>query len=180
MTARPTILFSAFRPGTDPLRESWARFRDQLHSPQTSRPTASVGSSLDNRPARPTATKYGESGIWRLLAPNNRELGRSAFVYATFTAAHAHVSDMVSAADALVSRVVKAPMSSSYGWILSLNGASIMTCSRWHPSAVSAQDGARAALQALAVADVSSAPLRTTTSGRRTSKALEHPSIAQW
>jgi hypothetical protein len=182
MPTLPTILFSAFQSGADPQRQSWARFREQVNTRSHAASTA-TSSSVVNRAraqAAPVAsTGQDESGIWRLLAPNNRELGRSSFLYGTFAAAHGHVLQLREA-EGLVAATVSGPLAQSFGWFITLKSMPIMTCTRWYPNAAASTDAARAALAAFSVAVVGDAPLRATSSGRRTTRAPRPGARAAW
>lgn len=181
MPALPTILFSSFHSGADPQRQSWARFREQVNT----RSSASlVVVSSPEQPAsaarRPLASSGdGESGIWRLLAPNNRELARSSFLYGSFAAAHQHVIRL-RGADALTSSTVAGPLAQSFGWFVAWRGVPVMTCTKWFGSVSSSNEAAQAALASFMRAVVSDAPLRSTTSGRRTTRAGRQGQRAAW
>jgi hypothetical protein len=149
----PTILFASFRLPNDPLRRAWAQFRAQIERPSPASPPADV-----------------QVGIWRLLASNNRELGRSAAAYATFAEARAHVLAIQASGPELHAAIVAAP-EHGYGWCLETRDVVVMTCVRWHATAALAFAAARTAQVALLAAEVSPMPHRMTRSGRRTPRA---------
>lgn len=181
MPTLPTILFSAFQSGADPQRQSWARFREQLSTRSPSTATARA-SGLHGRPPAPApvaTSGHDESGIWRLLAPNNRELGRSSFLYGTFSAAREHVLQL-RGSDGLVVTTVPGPLAEVFGWFVSFRGTPVMTCTRWYGSAAASMEAGRAALAAFGLAVVGDAPLRATSSGRRTTRAPRPGTTAAW
>lgn len=182
MPTLPTILFSAFQSGADPQRQSWARFREQVNTRSLAVVPAAAPSIADRSSRARVAvasTGQDESGIWRLLAPNNRELGRSSFLYGTFRAARSHVLQLRDA-DGLVATTVPGPLAESYGWFISLKGVPVMTCTRWYGNPASSAEAGRAALAAFALAIVGEAPLRATSSGRRTTRAPRNGAAAAW
>lgn len=168
MPALPTILFSSFPTENDPLRQSWARFRDQVQA-RTHTAGVAMSPELVQRAAPRTAAVV-RSGLWRLLAPNNRELGRSSFLYTTFVDARAHVLKLRDELDRLVPATVVGILAEEHGWVVSLAGHVVMTCTHWYPSTAAAREAALAAIASLGNATVSEAPLRTTSSGRRTTR----------
>jgi hypothetical protein len=177
----PTILFSAFQSGADPQRQSWARFREQVNTRSNAALTA-ISPQLGERSpvqARVASSGDDESGIWRLLAPNNRELGRSSFLYGTFSAARNHVLQL-RGAESLATSTVAGPLAQSFGWFISLRGVPVMTCTKWLGSAAASNEAAHAALAAFMAAVVGEAPLRATSSGRRTTRAGRNGAPAAW
>ena len=181
MPALPTILFSSFQSGADPQRQSWARFREQVNTSSNAILTAgrheSTGSQMSSLPVASNAE--GESGIWRLLAPNNRELGRSSFLYGSFSAAHNHVLRM-RGVETLAVSTVTGPIAQSFGWFIALRGVPVMTCTKWFGSAAASNEAARSALAAFSEAVVTSSPLRSTSSGRRTNRTPRVGTQAEW
>lgn len=181
MPTLPTVLFSSFQSGADPQRQAWARFREQVNTRSLNAATA-LSPQLAGRPVpSPLVATAGqdESGIWRLLAPNNRELARSSFLYSSFTSARNHVLQL-KGSEALSATTVRGPHPESYGWFVALKGVPIMTCTRWFGTAAASADAGRAALAALATAVVGSAPLRATSSGRRTTRAGRSGAQQSW
>lgn len=149
------MLFASFRAPNDPLRGAWAQFRAQVHRPPVlAQPPAEV-----------------QVGIWRLLAPNNRELARSAAAYTTFAAARAHVLE-IQCSTAELHPVIVMDAEHGYGWCAESDGVVVMTCARWQPTAAMAISAATTAGLALASAEVAGRPLRMTRSGRRTPRSL--------
>ena len=177
MPTRPTILFASFDNGSDPLRQSWARFREQVNIRSHA---AAVSHFLrEDAPVQPStkaSVNSVESGIWRLLAPNNRELGRSSFLYTSFAASRRHVLEMQQSVEEISIVTVRGPVAGSYGWFASFRGKADMTCSRWFSSASASRDASMAAVDALANALIGDLPSRTTSSGRRTTRSTSAPS----
>ena len=153
MAGQPTILFASFRAPHDPLRTSWLQFLARLQG-------VPIGTPPVDRPT---------GGIWRLLASNNRELGRSAASYESFAFAREHVHRLREAAEQLQSAVV-AVEDELFGWYVQDRDGIAMTCVKWYPSAGLALTAAKSAQSALANAQVTSTVLRATNSGRRTSR----------
>ncbi len=130
---RARVTFTAFRSVDDPMLMAWARFRAQLAttahpsgaSIESDRDAASVRSVHPPEPAR-------ASGLWRLLATNNRELGRSFLLYGSFEAARRHVQRLQAGDAELEVTLVAGPFNASHGWIISHDGSAVMTCSRWY------------------------------------------------
>jgi len=177
----PTILFSSFQSGADPQRQAWSRFREQVntrsHIAQTAHAPQPGGRTA---PSLPVATLgHNESGIWRLLAPNNRELGRSSFLYSSFVAARGHVLTLREG-EGITAQTVRGPHPESYGWFAALRGVPVMTCTRWYASASASKEAGLAAVAAFAAAIVGQAPLRATSSGRRTARAGRPGAKLSW
>jgi len=171
----PTILFSAFQSGADPQRQSWARFREQVNT----RSNAHLTAGRERTPSAVASTGHDESGIWRLLAPNNRELGRSSFLYGSFSAARSHVVQL-RGADSLTVATVAGPHPESFGWFIARAGVPVMTCTRWYGNAAASTEAARSALAAFALAVVGESALRATSSGRRTTRAPRPGTPTAW
>ncbi len=144
------VVFSSFRSDGDPMLDAWRRFRDAVA------PSASA--------ARPTP---GRSGVWRILATNNRELCRAAHVYPSFDAARAHVLQLRDRVDDLVVTAVAGPKPGTRGWFISHRGVVVITCGRWYGAAASSSEAAAASLEALAEAAVSTEARDVTSPGRR-------------
>ncbi|MEN2737820.1 hypothetical protein ABCS02_08525 [Microbacterium sp. X-17] len=147
----PVVLFATVGQPWSQLERSWALFQTKLD------PRA-VGRAI---PA--------DGVIWRLLASNHRELARSARVYPTFEEAHTHLLELRADPQRLQVHVVVVEPT-SYGWTASDTERRTMTCARWYANAADSLAGGRAAIAALARAEVAGMPHRTTTSGRRTSR----------
>ena len=125
MTAGASIVFSSFTSAADPMPRAWSRFRDQLISAEP-RPEGHTHSDLDEPRSGPVC-------VWRLLASNNRELGRSAVLYRTFLDARAAVFDARLVASEFEIRSVHGPNAGTHGWFaLDDDGSPLITCGRWY------------------------------------------------
>ena len=136
MSPTPRVVFWSFASASDPMRESWNRFRDSVVT------TATAPKTVFTDPA----------GIWRLLAVNNRELGRSAHLYPTAAAARAHVLRLRERLDDLEITPVSGPKPGSRGWYMTLDNRIVLTCGRWYGAAASSSEAAAACRDALAIA----------------------------
>lgn len=152
------IVFVSFGSPRDPLLESWRRFRDAV-APRTGEPVpGSPRLSRDgDQGSRASAVRVTgsppqpaeASGVWRLLATNNRELCRAGFVYPTFASARAHVLALRDRVDDLEVTPVAGPLQGSRGWYLTLDGTVVATCGRWYGASAAGGEAAAAALEAL-------------------------------
>ena len=154
--ARARVRFTEFVTSDDPMLLAWARFRGTLAAgPTRALPTA-----------RPPQPQTPNSGLWRLLATNNRELGRSFLLYHRFDAARAHVMHLQSDPDSLTIEHVPGPTNGSRGWLIVAAGAPVMTCSRWYSSLSTGAVAAAGALEAFRTAVLTDSPDRSDASGR--------------
>ena len=166
MSEMSRVVFSSFRAGGDPMLDSWNRFR------QVVAPVSSAGSA-ERAAARPgvastiSSTGAERTGIWRILATNNRELCRSAHVYPSFSSARTHVLQLRERIDELVVTPVIGPRPGSRGWYMTLNGVVVVTCGRWYGAAASSAEAAAASLEELARAHIMDAARDVTAPGRR-------------
>ncbi len=168
MSATPRIVFSTFSSTFDPMFLAWARF---LRSVEVSgRPIAGIlkaqaessivpvtGDQLSRRPDAQVSvagsTGTGSAcGVWRILASNNRELGRSARAYTSHASAIAHVLALRSAVGELQLTTVNGNRTGMHGWYLSHGRRPVITCGRWYGAAASGATAAAAALEALSEA----------------------------
>jgi hypothetical protein len=138
-----------------PMLLAWARFRSTL----TGLPGTGSG-------ARRVAIANQESGLWRLLATNNRELGRSFLLYHRFDAARTHVAELQAQHDTLAIEHVPGPIKGSRGWVILAVGAPVMTCSRWYSSLSAGSEAASRAMDAFASASLAASPDSSDASGR--------------
>ncbi|CAM5427267.1 hypothetical protein [Leifsonia shinshuensis] len=171
MSATPRIVFSMFRSSTDPTFLAWVRF---LHAVEAgARRSASVAAvtvtpagptgPLELRRAQPAARAVSATapcGVWRVLAPNNRELARSARAYTSFASARAHVTALRASVDQLAVVAVNGDRVGMSGWYVTRNGLPVLTCGRWYGASASGATAALAALDALAAAVVEDSPRR--------------------
>ncbi|WP_448811396.1 hypothetical protein [Agromyces bauzanensis] len=152
------MTFTAFRSMDDPMLMAWARFRQPFAIRSSAAPQdrpsprqVAARPTVGAAPGRPEA----RSGLWRLLATNNRELGRSFHLYSSVEAARAHVERLQGDGANLEIDIVPGPLSSSRGWIITHEGSPVMTSSRWYDSSSTGADAAVGALAAFARAIVS-------------------------
>ncbi len=153
LTAAARVRFTEYASPEDPMLLVWARFRGTLAGPAR-------GSSHTSAPVHP------DSVLWRLLATNNRELGRSYMLYRRFEAARAHVEQLQADADALRIELVHGPHNGSRGWVIMAADAPVMTCSRWYSSVSAGALAASGALHSFRSALLTSVPDRSDASGR--------------
>ncbi|MBO1737922.1 hypothetical protein [Leifsonia sp. TF02-11] len=172
MSATPRIVFSMFRSSSDPMFLAWARFLQAVEA--GARRTASVAAVTvaPGAPSRPleqvrraqpvvrAVPATAPCGVWRVLAPNNRELGRSARAYTSFASARAHVTALRASVDELGIVAVNGERAGMSGWYVTRKGLPVITCGRWYGAAASGATAALAALDALAVAVVEDSPRR--------------------
>jgi len=154
--AHARVRFTEFVTSDDPMLQAWARFRGTLAAGPTR--------VLPN--PRPPHSQSPNSGLWRLLATNNRELGRSYLLYHRFDAARAHVVQLQSDPDSLTIEHVPGPSNGSRGWVIVAAGAPVMTCSRWYSSLSTGAVAAAGALEAFRTAVLTDVPDRSDASGR--------------
>ena len=143
MPGNPTVLFSPFRSSADPLRVAWTNFRELVHNSLdednkasgstrtpggfaniggTGRPAGNVANAA---PSLPPANQV--SGLWRLLAPNHREIARSSYIYSTFLGARTHVLNLQESTAATVIVTVHGPTAGTHGWYITVRGKPVMT-----------------------------------------------------
>ncbi|MFS0794637.1 hypothetical protein [Microbacterium sp. 1P10AE] len=164
LSARPIatarVVFDTFRSPTDPMLVAWLSFRSRLL------PDAAAPASLTvNRADAPH--RDGVFGVWRLLATNNRELGRGCDLHPSPHHAWADAEQMSARAAEMTASVVRGPSPMTHGWALRLNGEPVLICSRWYESPGEAAAAARAARDNLARASIVRAVSIGTRSGRR-------------
>jgi hypothetical protein len=121
----------------------------------------------------------GHSGIWRLLASNSRELGRSSSVYGSFTGARAHVLELKDQCDAMVATVVTGPSAGTHGWVVTIGERIVMTAGRWYGAASASREAAAGTIEAFRVAVVAEDARHATEAGRRGSRVLSEEERAQ-
>jgi len=121
----------------------------------------------------------GHSGIWRLLASNSRELGRSSSVYATFAGARAHVLELRDQCDAMVATVVTGPSAGTHGWVVTVGERIVMTAGRWYGAASASREAAAGTIEAFRIALVAEDARHATEAGRRGTRVLSEEERAQ-
>jgi len=105
----PRFLFVA---GTRPATESWFRWPDPL--------------GLRTEQVGPDGSWFG----WRLAAANNRELGRSASVFADLDSCRASVARLASSIDSTVPTTTIDDKTGLRAWQLSLDGELVAVSAR--------------------------------------------------
>lgn len=162
------IVFDTFRSAYDPMLNSWLVFRAQILPEVVAVPPEVLPSGTDDR----ERARAGRFGVWRILATNNRELGRGSGLFATPSDALATVEALQGDALDLTAAVVRGETPMSHGWVLRHRGEAVMTSSRWYESASEAAAAARAARTVLAVATIATGVNIGTRSGRRLRRAI--------
>ena len=162
------IVFDTFRSAYDPMLNSWLVFRAQILSETLVVPADISPSNSDER----ERARAGRFGVWRILATNNRELGRGSGLFPTPSEALATVEMLQREAMDLTASVVRGVTPMTHGWVLRRDGEAVMTSSRWYESASEAATAARAARTVLAGATVATGVNIGTQSGRRLRRAI--------
>lgn len=166
LSARPTkggrIVLDTFRSAHDPMLRSWLHFRTLI--------LAEADATLP-RPLESTAG-LGVFGVWRVLATNNRELGRCATLHASPAEALKDAEMAKLGAAQLSATVVRGTQPMTHGWVLRRDGHAVLTASRWYESASEANAAAKAARAAVDSAAVVGGVSIGTQSGRRHRRSL--------
>ncbi|KJC63284.1 hypothetical protein [Agreia bicolorata] len=166
MTTTANIVFSSFTSAADPMPRAWSRFRDQLTAPS-------------ERPAdRLADPQTGPVCVWRLLASNNRELGRSAMIYRSFDDARAAVFDARLSRHDIEIRSVHGPNAGTHGWFAhEPDGPPLITCGRWYGAHTASVDAAQHSIEAFFSATVLAEGHRRLSADRRrsTREAIRTP-----
>jgi hypothetical protein len=166
MTTQASIEFSSFSSYSDPMPRAWQRFRDLLTS-------GGAGNVDDLDPVR-----SGDSSVcvWRLLASNNRELARSARLYATLDDALAHVAMLRLDSTELTTVSMHGPNAGTHGWFAATpSGLTVMTCGRWYGALGASVEAGHQAIDALRAASVHSDAHRLLSPDRR--RSVREPSL---
>ncbi|TFB99952.1 hypothetical protein [Cryobacterium mannosilyticum] len=170
MSPSPLIVFSAFESTADPRLQGWATFRQSVQTGSFATATA------PEAPARPRArapgVPTGHSGIWRLLAPNSRELGRSSSVYGSFSGARAHVLELKTVVEDMVATTVTGPVAGTHGWMIAVGGVVVMTSGRWYGAGSSSREAAFGTIEAFRKAVVAEDARYSPGPGRRGNMVL--------
>lgn len=162
------IVFDTFRSAYDPMLNSWLVFRAQILQEVLTVPADVAAADTDER----ERARAGRFGVWRILATNNRELGRGSGLFPTPSEALATVEVLQREAMSLVASVVRGSTPMTHGWVLRRDGEAVMTSSRWYESASEAAAAARAARAVLATAAIATGVNIGTQSGRRLRRAI--------
>ncbi|TFC80907.1 hypothetical protein E3T26_06665 [Cryobacterium sp. TMT1-21] len=187
MSASPIFVFSAFRSFSDPRLQGWVALREHLRAGAelADAREATMQPRLPRAAgAAASAALAGESGIWRLLAPNNRELGRSSSVYGSFTAARTHVLALQAVVEDMVVTCVTGPSSGTHGWFVTVGDVPVMTSGRWYGAASSSREACNGALGAFPAAIVTEDPRPSADPGVRLTRgrgrAADAGTSASW
>lgn len=168
--------------------QSWMRFRSQLVSafgepggvdagePMAKRRRGETASSVIANPPHPRP----HPGFWRLLASNNREVGRSFLLYDSFHRAQAHVTQIQAEPDALAVSLVRMQRTGARGWVITFEDSPVMMCSRWYDSVSTGITAAEGALAALPNATLAPAPDQSSASGRFRRRTVHAPDAHAW
>lgn len=158
-----------------------------VNAPGLAAPSTAPSAAAKVRRADPTretrpagrSTPAGSTGVWRILATNNRELCRAAHVYPSFGRAHGHVLRLRERLDELVVVPVVGPRPGSRGWYMTLGGVVVVTCGRWYGSTASSAEAAEASLEALRTAVIADAA-RELTPAPRSARLPAGAELASW
>ena len=148
---------------------AWARFLHSIeaaasHHEKATATERTVSETAAKLAAGPVAT--GACGIWRILASNNRELGRSARAYTSFDSARTHVLRLRAGFDDLNVTAVTGGRPGMHGWYMSTRASAVITCGRWYGAAASSAEASLATIEALRDAVVSDVSRELTPSRR--------------
>ena len=80
----------------------------------------------------PVVVKMAEPSVWQLVSANNRELARSAGIFAGFRAASDAAAATVASLDSAIVRPVVDDARGLQGWYLAIDGEPVVVCSRWY------------------------------------------------
>ncbi|MBC7443794.1 MAG: hypothetical protein H7311_14965, partial [Ramlibacter sp.] len=166
MSPSPLIVFSAFQSSADPRLHGWASFRQSVQAGARATATA-PGASARPRATAPGTRQTGHSGIWRLLASNSRELGRSSSVYGSFATARAHVLELKATVEDMVATTMTGPVAGTHGWMISVGEVVVMTSGRWYGAGSSSREAAFGTIEAFRNANVGEDARYSQGSGRR-------------
>lgn len=181
------IVFTSFAARTDPMLAAWSRFQAELDGADAgAQRSGDAAGSLGSPPARgmtrpdtralsdarvlPDARALADARtkdaralaepavVWRLLAPNNRELARSAHLYRTIVDAERHAVHLQNSSDDLEVSLVLGPRPGMRGWVAAHRGVVVLTCGRWYGGAAANSESAAAAVQLVASAAIARSP----------------------
>ncbi len=163
---------------------AWARFLRSIESAARESATHQPDrAAVAQRTVSETAARLstapatvGACGIWRILASNNRELGRSARAYTSFESARTHVLRLRAGLDDLSVTSVTGGKPGMHGWYMSSRASAVITCGRWYGAAASSAEASAATISALRDAVVSGVS-RELTPPRRGEHAPESDAV---
>jgi len=146
-----SVVFSVFISATDPRLQGWLSLRGHLQLGEVT--LARIPPAVRRAPGRSAVATDGswatQSGIWRLLASNSRELGRSSSVYSSFALARSHVLALQLGVDRMAVTIVTGPASGTHGWVATLDDVAVMTSGRWYGTTSASREACAGALAAL-------------------------------
>lgn len=155
MSPSPHIVFVSFRSMDDPRLTGWATNRERLGNGSATAAIGNASRGPGSTPSRATrvstaaSEEQGLLGIWRLLASNNRELGRSASIYSSFAEARLHVLALQMLADDMVVSTVTGPSAGTHAWMVAVTDTIVMTSGRWYGAASAGREAGAASIRAL-------------------------------
>lgn len=150
------VSFRVMASVDDPMVQKWMRFRNAVVP----------GAAVSHAPEKPGrsgenvkgSAEAGGAVYWRLVASNNRELGRSFYLYQNAEQARRHVERVTSMTGQLDVTAVVDGQTTRRGWVLNADGGPVMTCARWYTSSSTAAAAAVSALAAFRSARLLAAP----------------------
>lgn len=155
MRSTPSMVFSTFTSTSDPRYLGWQSFRRHVHGQVSVDASHSTeASDTDSRPPVGVPVSPARSGVWRLLAPNNRELARSAHLYSSEAMATVHFVELQQAAGRLEILLVHGAVHGTYTWVALLDGTVVMTASRAYEGMAAARSAIGGVLAALELAHI--------------------------
>jgi hypothetical protein len=125
VSSLPSFIFLGFPSTADRRFVGWKSFRESIAA---GRRLDDVGSTAAIDAG---VIEFPRVGIWRLVASNHRELGRSWAAYPSFRAARDHVVRLQSAVDEIEVSPIKGVSPSQNGWVASLHGEPVLSSGRW-------------------------------------------------
>jgi hypothetical protein len=178
------VVFSAFRSNTDPAFIGWVSFREQIHagSGTTTPMPVPYGPAAPPHPGmEPAAAATAPFGIWRLLATNHREVGRSSFLYRSGAGARAHARQLQSLIEGKAVTVMSGPLAGTHGWFIEIDGSPVMTSARWYGSSATSYEAATGAIEALKNATINDEQTPAATPRRaRNRQAADRSRASTW
>ncbi len=166
---RARIVFDTFRSVHDPRLGAWLLFRSHFL------PELSVTAGTLEGTPEAALTHLGVFGVWRLLATNNRELGRCARIFVSPRAAFDAAVAEQARVDEMTVTTVRGPHSTTHGWVVRRGDRPVLIAARWYESASEAAAAGRAASSALATAAIAQGVSIGTASGRRARVVMNTP-----
>lgn len=140
MSQGPRIVFTRFTSGDSPKLTPWV---------------AHLRGVIADAPP-PLADLDADEGaiVWQLVSANNRHLGRSAAIHATFTEAMESALAAIASAKNLEVDHVSQATRGSYGWFASHEKKPAMLCARWYMTSRDRLHSVELALRSLDEAEV--------------------------